>query len=79
MDFTVEPIPTWALCYLINDDRSGLTEDEISMIDRWYTSNKVVTITTASEDDGECQPYFSHYPAFGLPTEVIDCSVMIMA
>ncbi len=79
MDFTVEPIPTWALSYLINDDRSGLTEDEISMIDRWYSSNKVVIITTASEDDGECHPYFSHYPAFGLPTEVIDCSVMIMA
>lgn len=79
MDFTVGPISTWALCYLINDDRSGLTEDEIPMIDRWYSSNKVVTITTANEDYGECHPYFSHYPAFGLPTEVIDCSVMIMA
>ena len=79
MDFTVEPIPTWALCYLIKDDRSGLTDDEISMIDRWYLSNNVATLTTTSEDDGECHPYFSHYPAFGLPTEVIDCSVMIMA
>lgn len=54
MEFTIEPIPTLALCYLINDDRSGLTEEEVTMIDRWYNSNRVVTITTASEEEGEC-------------------------
>lgn len=79
MEFTTEPIPTWALCYLINNDNSNLTEEEVAMIDRWYTANKVVTVTTASEEDGECHPYFSRVPAFGLPAEVIDCSVMIMA
>ena len=79
MDFSTEPIPTWALYYLINDDRSGLTDEEIAMIDKWYTDNKVMTVTTANEDDGECHPYFSHHPAFGLPTEVFDCSVMMIA
>ena len=79
MEFSIEPIPTWALCYLINDDRSGLNDEEIAMIDKWYTDNKVMSVTTATEDDGECYPYFSRYPAFGLPTDVIDCSVMMMA
>ena len=48
------------------------------MIDCWYIANKVVTVMIASEDDGECYQYFTHHTAFGLPTEVIDCSVMIM-
>ena len=47
MEFSTEPIPTWALCYLINDDRSGLTDEEIAMIDKWYTDNKVMSVTTA--------------------------------
>ena len=68
-----------ALCNLINDDRSGLTEEEMAMIDRWYFANKVMTVTTSKEEDGECHPYFSRVPVFRLPTEVIDSSVMIMA
>ncbi|MCI6373557.1 MAG: hypothetical protein MR792_09880 [Paraprevotella sp.] len=28
------------------------------------------------EVEGECHPYFSHFPAFGLPAEVTDCHVM---
>ena len=29
MNKTTEKIPTWSLCYLINGDATGLTEDEI--------------------------------------------------
>lgn len=78
MDFTTTPIPTWALCYLINSDPSGLTDEEIAMIDKWSVENNVMTVCTASEQEGECFPYFTHYPAFGLPTEVIDCNVMTL-
>jgi len=76
MEFMTEPIPTWALCYLINGDPIGLTDDEIAMIDKWYADNKVQTVTTVSENEGNCYPYFSHFPAFGLPSEVVDCIVM---
>lgn len=78
MDFTTTPIPTWALCYLINSDPSGLTDEEITMIDKWSAENNVMTVCTASEQEGECFPYFTHYPAFGLPTEVVDCNVMTL-
>lgn len=77
MDYTIERIPTWALCYLINSDPTGLTDEEIAMIDRWYAENNVTDICTAIGQEGECYPYFTHYPAFGLPAEVVDCHVMI--
>lgn len=76
MEFMTEPIPTWALCYLINGDRTGLNDTELAMIDKWYADNKVQTITTAPENKGNCYPYFSHFPAFGLASEVVDCIVM---
>ena len=76
MEFMTEPIPAWALCYLINGDSTGLTESDIALIDTWYADNKVQTITTATENEGNCYPYFSHFPAFGLATEVVDCVVM---
>ena len=78
MNFTIECIPTWALCYLINSDPTGLTDEEIEMIDKWHTANNVMNVCTASEQEGECYPYFSHCPAFGLATEVIACHVMIL-
>lgn len=76
MEFMTEPIPTWALCYLINGDRTGLNESELAMIDKWYADNKVQSITTAHENEGNTHPYFSHFPAFGLASEVVDCIVM---
>lgn len=47
MDTLIEAIPTWALCYLFNSDATGLTDEEIALIDQWYTENKVMGITTA--------------------------------
>ncbi len=76
MEFMTEPIPTWALCYLINGDSTGLTDEDLAMIDKWYTDNKVQTVTTASEVEGSTHPYFSHFPAFGHASEVVDCIVM---
>ena len=44
MNFTIECIPTWALCYLINSDPTGLTDEEIEMIDKWHTANNVMIL-----------------------------------
>lgn len=40
MDTLIEAIPTWALCYLFNSDATGLTDEEIALIDQWYTEIK---------------------------------------
>ena len=75
MEFMIEKIPTWALCYFVNDDANGLTDEEIEMADKWWMKNKVQYLTPAPEKDGESYPYFDHFPAFGLATEVMDCMV----
>ena len=75
MEFMIGKIPTWSLCYLDNGDKDNLTNEEIEMIDKWRTENKVQYVTPAPEKEGECYPYFDHFPAFGLATEVLDCSV----
>ena len=35
MEFIIEKIPTWALCYFVNDYATGLTDEEIEMADKW--------------------------------------------
>ena len=77
MEYSIERIPTWALCYLINSDPSGLNEEDIKMIDKWCKENGISVLSTASDQEGESEPYFTHYPAFGLPTDVVDCNVSI--
>ena len=37
MNRTTEKIPTWSLGYIINGDMTGLTDEEIRMIDEWQS------------------------------------------
>ena len=41
MNKTTEKIPTWSLGYIINGDMTGLTDEEIRMIDEWLSKWKV--------------------------------------
>ena len=68
----------WTLCYLINGDSEGLTEADKVLIDEWWEQKNVVTVSPASEEEGNIHPYFSHYPAFGMATDVLDCNIMVM-
>lgn len=77
MEKTTEKIPTWSLCYLVNGDASGLTEEELQTIDRWYKDMGVQVISPVMDDECNLQPYFSHYPTFGLPTDrPCECSCL---
>lgn len=73
---TTEKIPTWSLCYLVNGDASGLTDEEIRMIDTWLNDWEVQIVSPVADGEGNAQPYFSHRPLFGLPTEVEDCDIL---
>ena len=72
---SIEKIPTWRLGYIINGDSTGLTDEEIRMIDNLFNQWKIELICPITEN-GEVFPYFSHYPLFGKPTEVEDCIVL---
>lgn len=76
MEKTTEKIPTWSLCYIINGDTSGLTDEEIRTIDHWYKEMGVQVVSPVMDDECGTHPYFSRYPAFGLPTEVVDCDIL---
>lgn len=74
MDRSIEAIPTWSLCYIINGDASGLTDEEIRMVDEAIRKNNIEIVSPRYNEDMCTEPYFSHYPFFGLPTEVEDTS-----
>lgn len=73
---SVEKIPTWSIGYIINGDSTGLTEDEIRMIDNWLNEWQVEIVSPITDGQGNAQPYFSHCPLFGLPAEVEECDII---
>lgn len=76
MNRSIEAIPTWVLCYIINGDASGLTDEEIRMVDEAMRKNNIEIVSPRYNEDMCTEPYFSHYPFFGLPTEVEDCDII---
>lgn len=74
MKKTIEKIPTWAFGYIFNGDMTGLTDEEVKLIDE--TLGQIGVDIVCTPLDEEVQPYFTHYPLFGLPTEVEDCVIL---
>jgi hypothetical protein len=73
----IEKIPAWSLCYLINADASGLTDEDIQQVDSWWEKNKVQFVCPVNNNiDEEIRPYFTSVPAFGLACDVVDCVVV---
>lgn len=73
---SIEKIPTWAICAIINDDRTGLTDEDIRMIEDWFAETGYDHIRCPNED---AEPYFTPYPAFGLACDVYDVECLIFA
>lgn len=75
METSIEKIPTYALCYLVNGDTECLTDEEIKMINNHLERHNVLHIFPINSDE-PLQPYISAYPWFGSQlTEVVDCEV----
>lgn len=67
MNKTVEKIPTWAFGYIFNGDMTGLIDEALKRIGAELVCTPL---------DEEVQPYFTRYPLFGLPTDVVDCVIL---
>jgi len=66
-------IPEYAICYLVNGDDSGLYIDEIKEIDDFmhqFDGHYIISLD-------EKEPYFCSNPAFGLPCNVFDVTVLL--
>lgn len=72
-DHFVMGVPSYAICYLVNDDPSGLSDDDIKNINNWVDSmkkeGKCMDVSPISGRD----EYFDSTPPFGLPCNSIDC------
>ena len=69
-------IPTWAICYLVNSDASGLDAEDKKTVDEWVERTRNGgRIDVCPPPDAE--PYFTRYPAFGLACDVEDCDVIV--
>lgn len=60
--------------YIFNGDMTGLTDEEIRLIDE--ALKRIGAELVCNPPDEEVQPYFTRYPLFGLPTDVVDCVIL---
>lgn len=70
-------IPTWALCYLVNADSSGLEPEDKKLVDEWVERTRdggCVDVCCPAEGE---EPYFCAHPAFGLACDVEECDVIL--
>ena len=66
---TYDNIPEYALSYLVNDDPSGLEEEDIKNIDEFIEREEL----GACVDWGE-EASFTSRPAFGLATDCVEAT-----
>ena len=70
-------IPSWALCYLINGDDSGLDAEDKKTVDDWVEKTREGgVIDVCCPEEGE-EAYFCSHPAFGLACDVAECDVIV--
>ena len=51
MNRSIEAIPTWSLCDIINGDASGLTDEEIRMVDEAMRKNNIEIVSPRYNED----------------------------
>ena len=74
--YEVDNIFEYMVDTYINGDASGLTDEEIRMVDEAMRKNNIEIVSPRYNEDMCTEPYFSRYPFFGLPTEVEDCDII---
>ena len=70
--FELYDIPEWSLCYLINGDPTGLTDEEVQMCEDWLKRNNIAWVCTP-EETPDAYTEFEPYPIFGKATGTWKC------
>ena len=73
LDCDILPIPEWALCAVFNGDRTGLDEEELTLLDDFLNRYEVCDWVTDDETGEMKAAYFTWSPEFGPSCNVIDC------
>ena len=77
--YTVE-VPEYALCYIVNNDASGLNDEDIKNTDNFMeeyydraSELKGHVIFSTTEEEGSFNPF----PEFGLACNTVTCKILI--
>ena len=62
--------PSYALCALFNGDFDGLDDDDLANFEDFQARTSNIDVFDDKYFDQE--PYFTHYPEFGLACNVVD-------
>lgn len=78
IDMGIERIPEWALPILINYELPESEEERVA-INKFRDAfreygYKTMLVCPVEET---VNPYFTRYPAFGLPCDVVDCKIIL--
>lgn len=67
-------LPTWALCYIVNNDSSGISDEDQEQVDEWIkeTFPDHIGLIFDQSEEGE---FFTHSPPFGLACNCIQADV----
>ena len=63
------------MTFFINGDFDGYTDSDIEAALNWQKENAIKEVIPPTDE--EYRPFFSQYPAFGLPCEVVECECVI--
>ena len=74
-DYTVERVPSYAVCYLVNADSTGLEDEDIEAIDGWVDMMLEEGYDMTVFDFMEEEPHFTSRPAFGLACDCYETKI----
>ena len=74
---TVEKVPDWAVCYLVNADPSGLDDQDRQLVDEYVDRLYKRGLRLVYPIDGT-ESEFEPYPAFGLACGTVDFTAEIL-
>ena len=75
-------IPSWALSYLVNNDATGLSDQDQAQVDSFMADfeaeAKSLNAHVMFADDADGGEFFTHYPEFGLACNCVEAKILIL-
>jgi hypothetical protein len=75
-------IPSWALSYLVNNDATGLSDEDQAQVDSFMADfeagAKSLNAHVMFADDAENGEFFCTAPEFGLACNCVEAKILIL-
>jgi hypothetical protein len=75
-------IPSWALSYLVNNDATGLDDEDQAQVDSFMADFEAEATSLNAHvmfaDDADGGEFFTHHPEFGLACNCVEAKILIL-